>query len=121
MVDHLARIVAAGELRIAHDPSADVVGCYVLGQRPAYAPAIPEPERYIGAMVSARALAGRGIGALLVKDAITRTRSFDARTLRTDCWAEGPRLIRWYEECGFKRAEQVRVGGWPAQLLHMSL
>jgi GNAT superfamily N-acetyltransferase len=121
MVGHLAQIVAAGELRIAQDPSEDVVGCYVLGRRPAYAPVISEPERYIEAMVTSRALAGQGIGALLVNDAIDRSHLADAHTLRTDCWAEAPGLIRWYEERGFERGEEVRVGEWPARMLHMSL
>jgi GNAT superfamily N-acetyltransferase len=121
MVRHLSQIISAGELRIARDQSERVVGGYVLGLRPAYAPVIRGAERYIEAMVTARDLAGRGIGTLLVDDAIDRARLADARAVRTDCWAEAPRLIRWYEECGFERGDRVWVGAWPAQMLHMAL
>ncbi len=41
-------------------------------------PEIEEPERYIEAMVSSRAHAGRGIGALLVDDAVARARGAGA-------------------------------------------
>ena len=121
MVRHLSQIISAGELRIAHDQSKRVVGGYVLGPRPSYAPIVAEPERYIEAMVTARALAGRGIGTLLVSDAIDRARLAGAHAVRTDCWAEAPRLIRWYEECGFEQGDRVWVGAWPAQMLHMAL
>ena len=121
MVDNLARIAAAGELRIALDADRTIVGGYVLGNRPSYASAIEEPERYIEAMVSARTHAGRGIGALLVDDAAARARTAGAQVLRTDCWAHAPRLVRWYEERGFQRAEVVDVHGWPAQMLRMPL
>jgi GNAT superfamily N-acetyltransferase len=121
MVGHLTRIAADGELRIAVDSSRTVVGGYVLGHRPAYAAEIPEPERYIEAMVTSRARSGRGIGALLVGDAVTRARAAGALVLRTDCWERSPRLVRWYEAHGFERAGVVDVDGWPAQMLRMAL
>jgi GNAT superfamily N-acetyltransferase len=121
MVDHVTRIAAAGELRIARDADRTVVGGYVLGSRPSYASAIEEPERYIEAMVTARTHAGRGVGALLVDDAAARAREAGARVVRTDCWAQAARLVRWYEERGFRRAEVVDVDGWPAQMLRMPL
>lgn len=121
MVDYLSQITAAGELRVARDQSDQLVGSYVLGPRPVYAPIGSEPERYIEAMVSARALAGQGIGTLLVNDAIDRAGTLGAHALRTDCWAEAPRLIRWYEQRGFTRGERVEIGEWPAQMLHLSL
>jgi GNAT superfamily N-acetyltransferase len=118
-VDYLASIVGSGELRIAEDAGARALGGYVLGDRPAYAPAIPEPERYLEAMVVDRAHAGRGIGARLVADAVDRARIAGATVLRADCWAQAGRLIGWYEEQGFVRGDVVRVGDWPAQLLLM--
>ena len=121
MLDHLTRIASEGELRIALDAERTLVGGYVLGARPSYAPAIEEPERYIEAMVTARTHAGRGIGALLVDDAVARAREAGAQVLRTDCWGRAPRLVRWYEERGFQRAEVVDVDGWPAQTLRMPL
>jgi GNAT superfamily N-acetyltransferase len=121
MVGHLTRIAADGELRIALDASRNVVGGYVLGNRPSYASEIEEPERYIEAMVTARTLAGRGVGALLVDDAVTRARKTGAQVVRTDCWERAPGLVRWYEERGFQRAEVVDVDGWPAQTLRMPL
>jgi GNAT superfamily N-acetyltransferase len=121
MVDRIARITADGELRIAVDAVRRVVGGYVLGPRPSYAPAIREPERDIEAMVTERALAGRGIGSLLVEDASARARAAGVHVVRTDCWAGAPRLVRWYEERGFERGDVVDVDGWPAQLLRMPL
>jgi GNAT superfamily N-acetyltransferase len=121
MVAYLEEIVAAGELRVAADVDGAVVGGYVLGARPAYAQPIAEPERYLEAMVSDRHLAGRGVGSLLVMDAVARSSDLGAYVLRADCWAEGARLIRWYEAQGFTRDGVIRVGDWPAQLLRREL
>ena len=93
----------------------------MLGARPAYAPAVDLPERYIEAMVTDRRLAGRGIGSSLVADAVARARAAGATVLRADCWAESERLVRWYEQQGFAREHVVRVDGWPAQLLRRAV
>jgi GNAT superfamily N-acetyltransferase len=121
MVEYLAAVANAGEVRIAHDAAQAVVGGYILGERPEYAPATTESERYIEAMVSDRALAGQRIGTLLVEDAIACSKATGAVSLRTDCWAEANRLIQWYEQHGFTRRERIAVAGWPAQMLHMPL
>jgi GNAT superfamily N-acetyltransferase len=121
MVVYLRRIAEAGELRVARDATGRVVGGYVLGGPPGYAPAVARVERYVEAMVSDRTLAGRGIGAALVRDAIERSRAAGASLVRADCWAGAERLIRWYESQGFERGDVVLVGDWPAQLLRMSV
>jgi GNAT superfamily N-acetyltransferase len=121
MVAYLHRIVEAGELRVARDSTGRVVGGYVLGGRPEYAPVVAGVERYVEAMVSDRTLAGHGIGGLLVRDAIERSRAVGASLVRADCWAGAEGLIRWYEAQGFDRGGLVLVGEWPAQLLSKSV
>lgn len=121
MVAYVEQIAARGELRIAEGESRLVLGGYVLGACPEYAPAIDGTERYVEAMVGHRAHAGEGIGALLVADAVARARCLGAAVLRADCWARAERLIQWYEEQGFRRDGTVAVGDWPAQLLRMDL
>jgi GNAT superfamily N-acetyltransferase len=121
MVEYLSHIITLGELRVAQNSTGRVVGGYVLGGRPNYAPSISEPERYIEAMVTDRRFAGNGIGGLLVADAVLRARAVGATRLRTDCWSGSARLVRWWEEQGFNRGATVLVGDWPAQLLDMPI
>jgi GNAT superfamily N-acetyltransferase len=121
MVAYLQTIVDAGDLRLARSADGAIAGALVVGEAPAYAPVEDVPERYLEAMVSDRRLAGRGIGALLVADAVDRARAAGAEQLRCDCWAGAERLIAWYEQQGFERAERIDVDGWPAQLLRMRL
>lgn len=121
MVGYLETIVGAGDLRLARDDDRAIVGAVVIGAAPVYVPVEDVSERYLEAMVSDRRLAGRGIGTLLIEDAVARARAAAARQLRCDCWAGSERLIAWYEQQGFERAERIDVDGWPAQLLRMRL
>ena len=61
-------------------------------------------ERYIEALVSSRAHAGRDIGGALVRRAIEETRAAGIALLRVDCWAGAPPLVAWYERQGFHRS-----------------
>jgi GNAT superfamily N-acetyltransferase len=117
MSGHLRGLVAAGDLRVARAAGGAVVGGCVLGDAPSYAPAFVEPSRYLEAMVTDRRLAGRGIGSLLVADAVERTLAAGVGVLRTDCWDGAPGLVRWYERQGFEAGGVVLVGAWPARML----
>jgi GNAT superfamily N-acetyltransferase len=114
---HLRGLVAAGDLRVARAAGGAVVGGCVVGDAPSYAPALVEASRYLEAMVSDRRLAGRGIGSLLVADAVERTLAAGAEVLRADCWDGAPGLVRWYERQGFEAGDVVLVGAWPARML----
>jgi GNAT superfamily N-acetyltransferase len=115
--DQLAGIASRGEPRVACDDTGEIVGFSVLGDRPAYAPPVGEPERYLEALVTDRARAGEGIGSALIADAVALTRAAGVALLSTDCWAGAPRLVRWYEQHGFAAGAAFLVGAWPAQQL----
>jgi GNAT superfamily N-acetyltransferase len=116
----VAEWAASGGLRIALDGS-EPVGALVLGARPEWVSPAPEPERYITALVSSRAHAGREIGAELVHRAIKETRTAGRRLLRVDCWAGAPGLVAWYERQGFKRSGTFTVRDWHGQVFAMRL
>jgi GNAT superfamily N-acetyltransferase len=121
-----ARVAAAAEwatgggLRIA-EADGNPVGAIVLGARPQHVSPAPVPERYITALVTSRAHAGKDIGAALVHRAIKETRTAGLALLRVDCWAGAPRLVGWYERQGFHRSGTFTVRGWYGQVLSMDL
>jgi GNAT superfamily N-acetyltransferase len=117
MLEYVCGIVSAGELRVAVDPRGSVVGGYVIGNAPRYAPPVTLADRYLEALVTDRGLAGCGIGTVLLDDAGARAQSAGASLLRTDCWAPAERLVSWYEAHGFQAGAVIDVDGWPAQLL----
>jgi GNAT superfamily N-acetyltransferase len=111
---------ASGGLRIA-TIDGEPVGALVLGARPEWVSPAPEPERYITALVSSRAHAGRQIGSELVHRAIKETRTAGRRLLRVDCWAGAPGLVAWYERQGFRRSGTFTVRDWHGQVFSMAL
>lgn len=117
--EQLAAIAGRAAPRVACDRTGAVVGFYVLGHRPAYAPPATGPERYLEAMVGDRAHAGTGIGPALIADAVALTREAGVPLLCTDCWAGAPRLVRWYEGQGFTAGATFLVGDWPARQLEL--
>lgn len=115
--EQLAGIAARGIPRVACDAAGSVIGSYVLGDPPPYAPPATEPERYLEALVTDRERAGERIGSELIADAVALTRQAGATVLRTDCWAGAPRLVHWYVQHGFTTGATYLVGDWPAQQL----
>jgi GNAT superfamily N-acetyltransferase len=115
-----AEWAASGGLRIAYEGD-EPVGALVLGARPAHVSPAPVPERYITALVTSRAHAGKGVGSELVQRAINETRSAGLSLLRVDCWAGAPALIAWYERQGFYRSGTFTLRGWHGQVLSMDL
>ena len=120
-VDRVREWARGPGLRIAQDTDATPVGALVLGGRPPHVEAVDEPERYVEALVTSRAHAGRGVGARLVAAAAQEAREAGAALLRVDCWAGAPPLVAWYERQGFERAGTFDVGGWIGQVFAMRL
>ena len=107
-------------LRIAEAQDGTVLGALVvLPKRPPHVAAIPEPERYIDALVTSRRHAGRGVGAELIATAVRETREAGVAVLRVDCWAEAPPLVAWYERQGFTKTSTFDVDGWRGQVFEM--
>jgi GNAT superfamily N-acetyltransferase len=108
-------------LRIAEDGRGNPLGALVLGAHPPHVEPTDEPERYVEALVTSRAHAGRGVGARLVAAAADEAREAGAAVLRVDCWAGAPPLVAWYERQGFERSGAFDVDGWIGQVFTMRL
>jgi GNAT superfamily N-acetyltransferase len=118
----MVRSWAGGDgLRIAHEDDGTPLGALVLGAHPPHVEPIEERERYVEALVTSRAHAGRGVGATLVAAAAEEARATGAAVLRVDCWAGAPPLVAWYERQGFERSGTFDVGGWIGQVFAMRL
>jgi GNAT superfamily N-acetyltransferase len=96
-------------------------GTIVLGDRPEHVHPVDEPELYVELLLSSRALAGRGIGAALIRHAVGLAREAGFRLLRVDCWAGAPTLVAFYERQGFVRDGTFDVGDWQGQVFSMRL
>ena len=114
-----AEWAASGGLRIACE-GVQPVGALVLGARPEHVSRAPA-ERYITALVTSRAHAGKNIGAGLVHRAIKETRTAGLGLLRVDCWAGAPGAVEWYERQGFKRSGTFTVRGWHGAVLSLEV
>jgi ribosomal protein S18 acetylase RimI-like enzyme len=108
---------AGGGLRIAEVDGA-VAGALVLGEAPPYVHPAREPELYLQAFVTDRALSGHGVGRALLDRAAAEAVERGTPLLRVDCWAGGDgALVRYYERAGFTRTERFTVGEWQGQIL----
>ena len=110
------RTLADNEVRIAEHDGA-VAGVLAVGAAPDYVPAAAGPELYVVLLMSARRLAGNGIGARLLALATDVARERGAETMRVDCWADSPALVGFYERQGFARDGRFELRGWRGQLL----
>lgn len=107
---HLARI------------GGQVAGALAVGDAMPYVPPAKEPELYVNLLVTARAYAGRGVGARLLDHAREIARERGAHLLRVDCYAGDDRaLVRYYERQGFTATDPFTVGEWPGQVLEERL
>jgi GNAT superfamily N-acetyltransferase len=115
-------LLGGGGVWLAESASGPV-GCLVLtGQSPHYAPPAGEPEMYVQLLVTDRAFAGQGIGAVLLAHARATTRAAGLHLLRVDCYAgEDGRIVRYYTEAGFTPTDRFVVDGWPGQLFTQEL
>jgi GNAT superfamily N-acetyltransferase len=115
-----AEWAASGGLRMACEGD-EAIGAMVIGARPEWVSPAPEAERYITALVTARAHAGEDVGGELIRRAIKETRTAGIHLLRVDCWAGAPGLVEWYERQGFRRTGTFTVRDWHGQVLSMEL
>ncbi|HEX8976982.1 MAG TPA: GNAT family N-acetyltransferase [Solirubrobacteraceae bacterium] len=108
------------EVRIA-EHGGRVVGVLAVGACPHYVPGNPVPELYVLLLASSRRMPGEGIGARLLDLACQMARERGRRMVRVDCWADSPRLVRFYERAGFRRAGRYDLRGWRGQILARTL
>jgi GNAT superfamily N-acetyltransferase len=107
-------------VRIA-EHQGTVVGVLAAGASPPYVPSVPGPELYVTLLLSARRLSGNRIGTRLLELASELARERGADSLRVDCWADSPALVRYYERQGFVRAGRFDLNGWRGQILSRQL
>ncbi|MCF3132856.1 GNAT family N-acetyltransferase [Streptomyces olivochromogenes] len=99
--------VPAGTLTLSAGPGPDV------------AP-VDEPERYVHLFASDHRFRGRGVGSALLAHAAEVTGRLGISLLRLDCYAgDDGRLVAYYEDNGFARAEPFTSGEdeWPGRVM----
>jgi GNAT superfamily N-acetyltransferase len=114
------RTLADNQIRIAEHEGA-VVGVLAVGTSPPYVPGNPLPELYIALLLSSRQLRGNQIGLRLLDLATEIARERGARMVRVDCWADSPRLVKFYERHGFACQGLFDLRGWRGQILSKAL
>jgi GNAT superfamily N-acetyltransferase len=97
------------------EEESEPVGIVFGGAAEAFVPQTDEPEVYVKALVTARRVAGRGVGAALLERVVAQARAAGIELVRVDCWAGAPRLVRWYEDHGFTATARFTVGEWEGQ------
>ena len=108
------------EVRIA-EHEGRVVGVMAVGVSPPYVPGNPVAELYVLLLLSSRRLVGERIGARLLELACEMARERERQMVRVDCWADSPRLVRFYEGQGFHRLGRFDLRGWRGQILAKAL
>jgi GNAT superfamily N-acetyltransferase len=98
-----------------------MVGVLAVGVSPHYVPGNPVPELYVGLLLSSRRFIGERIGARLLELACSMASERGRRMVRVDCWADSPRLVRFYEGQGFNRLGRFDLRGWRGQILGKTL
>lgn len=116
----LDRTLCDNDVYIA-EHAGETVGVLAVGASPPYVPGSPVPELYIALLLSTRRLHGNRIGARLLDLATEIARERAARMIRVDCWADSPRLIRFYEDQGLTRQGRFDLRGWRGQILGKTL
>jgi GNAT superfamily N-acetyltransferase len=111
---------------VVDHPELGVCGIIALGDAVDYVPAVAESELYVQALVGSRDPRVKGIGRRLLRHADVRAAARNVGLLRVDCYAGGSGdLIRFYEACGYARADDFVLGAepnlWPGQVLERRL
>src|SRR4051794_2760749 len=113
-VEHAQRWASGGGLRVA-ELDGEPVGFVVLADAYPWVTPAEEPELYLQALVTSRARAGEDVGGALVRHAYEEAVERGIHLVRVDCWADAPRLVRWYEDQGFTRTETFTVTPTPGR------
>src|SRR5579875_2133417 len=113
--EQVRRTLSDNEVRIA-EHQGECVGVLAAGACPPYVPGNPLPELYVSLLVSSRRLIGHSIGSRLLGEAARLAGERGAHMVRVDCWADAPRLIRFYESQGFRRDGRFDLQGWRGQV-----
>ena len=111
-------------LRIAELDGRPVGASVIVGTPPPHVPPTPLRETYLLFLIGDRDQAGNGIGAELVRQAVTDACKAGSEVLRVDCWAGATDLVAWYERQGFVRSGTFTIdvrGGWDGQVFEMKL
>ena len=99
-----------------------VVGALCVGGPMPYVKPAAEPEMYVKFLLTDRAWAGCGLGALLLDKARELAREAGVGLLRLDCFAGGDgKLVKYYESQGLTKTETFVVEGWPGAVLEQRL
>ena len=113
-------MIEGGGLRLL-ECAGRVVGALQIGPTPEYAKPVDVRGLYVLLVLTSRVCAGRGLGTLLIEEAVELARRRAAGLLRVDCWAGAPKLIAWYERHGFVRSDMFVVDGWQGQVLERAM
>ncbi|TDP88958.1 GNAT family N-acetyltransferase [Labedaea rhizosphaerae] len=117
-VERVRALIGSGELWIAELDGVAAGALIVSDHADEHVPTVDEPERYVRLLITSRALAGNGIGSLLLDKAKDIARADGIELLRVDCWAGGGgKLVAYYERNGFAKSGTFTVKGWPGQVL----
>lgn len=81
----------------------------------------PVSALYLEAFTTSRALAGQGLGHVLLQWTERYTREIGRTTIWLDCWADNPALVRYYQQAGFTPHEIFLVHEWRGQLFEKQL
>ncbi|MFI6317186.1 GNAT family N-acetyltransferase [Nonomuraea sp. NPDC050556] len=107
---------AGGGMRIAV-VDGQSAGCLVVGPPHEYVKPV-DSELYVQVLVIDQRFAGHGVGRALLERAYAEAEQLGVELLRVDCYAgDDGRLVRYYESCGFTRAEPFTVGQWLGMIL----
>lgn len=111
---------------VIEHPDLGVCGLIALGEAVDYVPAAVEPELYVEVLIGSRDPRTKGVGRRLLAFADERASATGVDLLRVDCYAGGSGdLVRFYEACGYTRAQTFAVGeepnAWPGQVLEKRL
>ncbi|MBW2282834.1 MAG: GNAT family N-acetyltransferase [Deltaproteobacteria bacterium] len=107
----LARDVERGAVRLAR-AGAQLAGGVILDwERGPVWDGFEGEAGYVYKLVVARASAGRGVGARLLRHCEEETRQRGRRWVRLDCWSGNARLRAYYEDAGYAPRGQAREHG----------
>ncbi len=104
---------------LSEEPAAAMV---VQGSDETFWPDAPEGESlFVHKLAAARRLKGRGAAAAMLDWAKARASEQGRSYLRLDCAADRPKLCRFYEEYGFRRAGRRMVGPYDTAFYEIPL